>query len=471
MGAPPVDLRPSRGLLDEARQLARLGVPIALTQFGMTAMGFVDVAFLGHYDPSALSAMSLGHTMVWATLVFCLGVLTAVDPLLAQAVGAHDSGAVTRALLRGGVLAAALTVPATGVLWPAALWLDLLGQEPELVPHAAMYAQISTLGLLPLLWFDLLRSLLSARSRPAPQVWAILIGNALNALLDWLLITGRLGFPELGVAGAAWATVICRWLMLAALVVMGWRELWPHLRALGDPVMRRAATAVRPLLRLLRLGTPIGGQFAMEMGVFAATTLLIGCLDAASRDVGGLRLCGHQVAVQLAALSFMLPLGLGMAASMRVGWAVGAGDSAAAQRTAVVALGCGAAVMTVFMLLFLGAPAQLASILTDDPGVIAWAVLLIPIAGVFQIGDGLQVTAIGCLRGAGDVQSPFWINLVGFWCLGLPLGCWLAFPWGMGLGPTGLWWGLVAGLSAVALGLLVAVMLRFRQAAPRLRVD
>jgi MATE family multidrug resistance protein len=160
-----------------------------------------------------------------------------------------------------------------------------------------------------------------------------------------------------------------------------------------------------------------------------------------------------------------------MAAAVRVGWAIGRGDGDAARRTARAALLAGGAVMSGFMLLFLLAPGALAGLFTDEPGILGWALLLIPIAGVFQIGDGLQVVAIGCLRGAGDVRSPFWINIVGFWLIGLPFGCWLAFPWGRDLGPAGLWWGLVAGLFAVAGALLLAMRLRFAETAARVRVD
>ena len=158
----------------------------------------------------------------------------------------------------------------------------------------------------------------------------------------------------------------------------------------------------------------------MEMGVFAATALLIGDLDAQSGETEGLRLCGHQIAIQLASLSFMVPLGVGIAGSVRVGWAIGRGEPQAARRTALAALCCGALVMSAFMLLFLLAPEFLAGVLASDPRAVAWGAALLPIAGVFQIGDGLQVTAIGLLRGAGDVRSPFWINLVGYWAIAPP---------------------------------------------------
>ena len=468
---PTAPLQQARTFGGEVRELLRLAGPIAFVQLGMTAMGFVDVAFLGHYGAESLSSMGLGNTLTWAAIVFCMGAIAAVDPLLSQAVGAKDRPAVTLALVRGLLLATALAIPAIAALLPAATWLLAAGQPESLVDDAALYARINTAGILPMLWFSVLRSLHSAHSDTKGQVIAILVGNACNVLLDWMLIYGRLGCPELGVAGAAWATVASRWVLLLSLAWMSRHELREHAHLLREPALRSAAFAFAPVARLLRLGLPIGGQYAMEMGVFAATALLIGDLDAQSGETEGLRLCGHQIAIQLASLSFMVPLGVGIAGSVRVGWAIGRGEPLAARRTALAALCCGALVMSAFMLLFLLAPEFLASVLASDPRAVAWGAALLPIAGVFQIGDGLQVTAIGLLRGAGDVRSPFWINLVGYWAIALPLGCWLAFPWGKGLGPQGLWWGLVAGLFAVAAALLLVVRVRFGEVRGRLSVE
>jgi len=470
---PTQSQRRARSFGEELRELARLGAPIALVQFGMTSLNFVDVAFLGRYPGTALSSMAIGNTLSWAALVFCLGVMAAVDPLLSQAIGARDHAAVTRTLLRGAVLGAIISVPFVLLLLPADHWLEWLGQKPELIDDAALYARINTLGFLPFLWFALVRSLLSAHSRTGPQVTAILIANALNALIDYAWIFGNFGFPEMGVAGAAWATVTCRWVMLLLIVVLSGPELRPYLRDLSDAALRRSALAIKPLLRLLKLGAAIGGQFSLEMGVFAATALLIGTLDASvgSSEDGGPRLGGHQVAIQLASLSFMVPLGISLAASVRIGWAIGRSDQEGARRSMLAALLSGGIVMSGFMLLFLLLPGQLTAVLTDQPAIAEWAILLIPIAGVFQIGDGLQVVAVGCLRGIGEVRAPLLINAIGFWVIGLPLGCWLAFPWGLDLGPAGLWWGLVIGLFAVAGALLATVRQRFAQSRSRVRID
>lgn len=459
---------PSRSFGEELRALLRLGLPIALVQLGMTALNFVDVAMLGHHDPSSLPAMALGNNLAWAASMFCLGTITAIDPLLSQAVGAKDHAAVPRLLGRGAWLALLMSLPAAALLLPATFWLELAGQPAELIPVAARYARWQTLALLPLLLYGVLRSLLSAHARVLPQVVTIVVGNLANALLDWVFVFGRFGCPEMGADGAALATVLCRWAMLGLLLAFGWRDVRPHLHALRDAAVARAAFALAPTWRLLRLGAPIGAQFVLEMGVFATTALLIGNLDAQQGGRGN-GLAGHQITLQLASLSFMVPLGIGIAASVRVGWAVGRGDATAVRRAVTAALAAAIVVMTGFMLLFLLAPAEIAGLVTNQPEHVAIAALLIPIAGVFQIGDGIQVASIGCLRGLGDVRSPVLANVLGFWVIGLPLGCWLAFP--RGLGAAGLWWGLVLGLFVVAIALLWIVRLRLRREHHRLAVD
>jgi multidrug resistance protein, MATE family len=461
----------SQSIADEVRQLLRLGLPIAFVQFGMTAMNFVDVAMLGRHDEQAIPAMALGNLLSWAASVFCMGAVNATDPLLSQAVGANDREAVPRLLGRGALLAFLLTIPTALLLMPAGTWLELFGQPEALIPEAATYARLQAFGILPFLWYSVLRSVLSSHASLMPQVLTIVLGNLANAGLDWLLIFGNAGFPELGSTGAAITTVACRWLMLFGLCWFGWRDIGPHLRKLKDASVRARAFALAPLWRLLKLGLPIGTQFALEMGAFAMTGLLIGHYDAALGMQGseGPSLGGHQIAMQLASLSFMVPLGLGMAASVRVGWAVGRGDPDAIKRSVSVALVSGATIMSGFMLLFLLLPGELADLLVVHQDVKLIAASLIPIAGVFQIGDGLQVVAVGCLRGMGDVRSAVIANVVGFWILGLPIGYWLAFE--QDLGPAGFWWGLVIGLLVVAAGLLSIVYKRTAEKRGRLSVD
>ncbi|MGC6489156.1 MAG: MATE family efflux transporter [Planctomycetota bacterium] len=462
--------QPSQSFWDEMRQLMRLGLPIAFVQFGMTSMNFVDVALLGRHHRESLPAMTLGNLLTFSLMVFCMGAITAADPLLSQAVGARDRDAVPRLLGRTLLLSLLLSIPTAALLLPAATWLELLQQPAELIPEAAEYARLQTLGVLPFLWYGALRSLLSAHARIAPQVLTIVAGNVANFALDYVFIYGAFGMPEMGACGAGLTTVVCRWLMLFGLCAFGWSDVGPQLRRLGERQVRARAFAWAPLWRMFRLGTPIGVQFALEWGAFGAVGLLVGVLEtqAPGGSMGRL-IGGHQITMMLCSLSFMVPLGLGIAASVRVGWAVGRGDQAAVKRSVFVALVAAAAAMSGFMLLFLLAPTPLACVLAEHEEMVAVAVTLIPIAGVFQIGDGLQVVAVGCLRGLGDMRSAVVANVIGFWLLGLTIGSALAF--GADMGPAGLWWGLAVGLFVVAVGLLWVLRARTSQDRARLQVD
>jgi MATE family multidrug resistance protein len=279
----------------------------------------------------------------------------------------------------------------------------------------------------------------------------------LNAGLNYLWVFGHLGFSARGVFGSAWATTVSRWVMAVLLLALGWREIRKY-------VARRAPNLLdtRALGRMLRLGTPIGAQMVLEVGAFGTVALLMGWL-------GVVQVAAHQVALNLASLTFMVPLGVSSAAAVIVGHAVGRGDAAAVRRSTSAALIVGAGFMLGAGVLLVGAPGLLARLYTNDPDVVALAALLLPIAGVFQVFDGLQVVSIGLLRGLGDTQVPVVVNVVGFWCLGMPVSLWLGF--GAGYGAVGLWWGLVVGLVMVALFLILRVLQRQSRGLARVIID
>jgi MATE family multidrug resistance protein len=441
----------------EFRGVLVLALPVAAVQVGMMAMGVVDTVMVGHYAARDLAAVALGNLYFFTAAVFPMGVLMALDPVVSQAVGAGDHPAVGRALQRGALLAMVLGIPGALALVPGEPILRLLNQPPEVVPVASGYALVAIPGLFPFLAFIVFRQTLQAMGRVAPIVVTILLANLVNFFLNWVLIFGRWGFPELGAVGSGWASSFSRWLMFLGLVGLSWPLLRDYLRPIRPEVFQ-----LRPLLRMLRLGTPIGIQFGLEYGAFGTTGILMGWL-------GTVAMAGHQVALNLASLTFMVPLGISQATAVLVGQGVGREAPGSARRAAGAGLLLGAAFMAATAVVFLSFPGFLAHLYSNDPAVLALAAVLIPLAGVFQVFDGLQVVASGVLRGVGDTRPPMLLNLLGFWCIGMPVGLWLGF--GTPLGPRGLWWGLVLGLASVAILLLLRVRARMARALSRVIID
>ena len=423
--------------------MARLSLPVVVVQVGIMLMGVVDTIMVGRVSAEALAAVAIGNLYFFVLSIFGMGVLLALDPIVSQAVGANDRVAIARALQRGLLLTVLLSVVIGAGLLGAGPLLRLAHQPPEVVPDAAAYARVCIPGLPAFLAFGVFRQTLQALRHMRPIVITIIAANLANAAFNWAFIFGHLGVPPMGAVGSAWASTLSRWLAVIAIVVTA----WPWLRAYLRP-LRADALAHRPLGRMLVLGLPIGLQQQLEAGAFGVIGLLMG-------SFGTVEVAAHQVALNLAALTFMVPLAVGAAAAVMVGHAIGAGNALAARRAAVSALLCGAGFMCLSALVFVLFPGVLARLYTTDAAVLAFAAALIPIAGVFQIADGLQAVAAGVLRGAGDTRAPLVIILLGFWLVGTPVSLLLAFR--TSAGPVGLWWGLVAGLGAVALLLVLRV--------------
>jgi len=441
----------------ELRAVLSLALPVAAVQVGMMAMGVVDTIMVGHYAARDLAAVALGNLYFFSAVVFPMGLLMALDPVVSQAVGARDREAVGRSLQRGVALALVLGIPAALVLIPGEPLLHLLKQPLEVAPVAGGYAHAAIPGVFPFLAFIVFRQTLQAMGRVAPIVLTIVLSNLANFFFNWVLIYGRLGFPEMGAVGSGWASSLSRWLMFLGLLILS----WPLLRSYLLP-FRRDAFQLRPLGRMVRLGAPIGVQFSLEYGAFGATGILMGWL-------GTVAMAGHQVAMNLSSLTFMVPLGISQASAVLVGQGVGREDPGGARRAAGAGLFLGACFMAFTALAFLFFPGPLARVYSGDLEVLALAVALIPLAGIFQVFDGLQVVASGVLRGVGDTRAPMVLNLLGFWCIGMPVGIWLAFK--AHLGPAGLWWGLVLGLAAVSVLLLFRVRSRLARDLSRIVID
>ena len=446
--------RPQRA---DVRELFGLALPIAVVQIGMMAMGALDTVMVGRVSPVDLAAVAIGNLYFFGIAVFGMGVLFALDPVISQAVGADDDVGVARGVQRGFVLALGLCVVAMALLLPAGPFFAAARQPAEVIPLAAGYAHGMILGVFPFYGFVVLRQSLQAMGRIRAILLTVLFANLLNLLLNWVLIFGNLGVPALGAVGSAWGTSISRWFMMVTLLALGWSLLGPAIRPL-----RRDAWAIAPLVRVLRVGVPAGAQQWLEFGVFGAAGLLMGL-------IGTVAIASHQVALQLAALTFMVPVGVAQATSVIVGQSIGRGDPEGARRAAGAGLTVGVGFMAFTAAMFLTVPGPLARLFSDDPMVVAAAALLLPIAGVFQIFDGFQVVAAGALRGVGDTRVPMIMNLVGFWFVGLPVSAALGFR--TALGPLGVWWGLAIGIGVVSLLLAFRIVGRLGGDLQRLAID
>jgi MATE family multidrug resistance protein len=440
MEAPP--------LRDEARTLARLALPVVAAQLGQMLMGMVDIAMVGRVSVDALAAASIGNAFVYFTLLASNGLLMGIDPIVSHAHGRRDGRTAGIALQRGLVLAVLLS----GVL--AAAWsqapavLALLRQEPRLVEAAGHYVHVQIPSIVFFLAFGALRQQLQGREIMRPAMWATLIANASNALLNWVLIFGHLGFPALGLEGAGIATAVNRVVMFGLLV---WFVRAADLLEGAWVPWSREAFDRRGLLHILHLGWPVSLQMALEILAFSGSTLVAGWIGAAA-------IAAHQVTLNFAALSFMMPLGISQAAATRVGNLLGAREPDRAQRAAWLALAMGAGVMSVSAVVFVTFRGQLPRVLTNELDVVALSASIFPIAAAFQIFDGVQVVGCGILRGMGRTRPVAWFNLVAYWGVGLPLGVWLVLRQGWGL--AGIWWGLCLGLAVVASSLVVWIRAR-----------
>jgi MATE family, multidrug efflux pump len=448
--------------MDELRKLLRLAAPIAFTQAGYALMGLIDTAVVGRLGAPALGAIGLANGLFFAVAVIGLGAMMGLDPLFAQALGAGDPKRARQLVSQGLWLSVAVTAALALPIAALPLLLEPSGIEPVVARDARLFLWLRLPGLWPLLAFAGLRAYLQAAHRLRALVVATIVANIANLLLDIALVFGRFGFPALGAPGSGLATSLCSFLQLA---ILFWelREIRGHDTELLTPYagasaerstlfrardryqLRIVSPDLRDMKKALSVGIPVGLQMGAEVGIFALVGLLAGRLGARS-------LAAHQVAIALASFTFCAAVGVGQAGSVRVGWAVGARNTPAARRSGLIAFAGGAGIMSVSALLFWLIPGPLARMLSDQQEVISASVPLLAVCAVFQLSDGIQGVGAGVLRGAGDTRFAFLANVFGHYLVGLPIALWLGLWRGMGV--IGLWWGLCAGLTAVAAALL-----------------
>jgi MATE family multidrug resistance protein len=437
----------SRTLLrDDFFLTLRLALPLIIAEVGWMSMGIVDTIMVGRLPDSAVAigATGLGQSLYHSVAIFGGGLLLGLDTFVAQAYGRKDLHDARISLVNGLFLALALTPI---LMLAVSFWPPLMqhfGISAQLVEPMRPFLHALNWGTLPLLTYFALRRYLQAENVVLPIMFALISANVVNAIGDWALIYGHLGVPAMGITGSGWATCVARIYMAGVLAVT---LLWVESKRLLPQWTGAVHIDLRRVTALLKLGAPAATQILLEIGAFAAATALVARL-------GPVPLSGHEIALNCAALTFMVPLGISSAAAVRVGQQLGRRDSAGARRAGWSAIVLGAGFMTCSGLVFVSIPTWIARLFSPDPVVIRTGARLLLVAAAFQLFDGLQTVATGALRGAGDTKTPMLANFVAYWLIGLPVGYLLCFK--LGWGAVGVWIGLCAGLMMIGSGLLLA---------------
>jgi len=423
----------------------RLALPLIIAEVGWMSMGIVDTVMVGRLPDSAVAigATGLGQSLYHSIAVFGAGLLLGLDTFVSQAYGRKDLRDARISLVNGLSLAFVLTPL---LMLAVSFWPSLMrhfGISPELVDPMRPFLRALNWGTLPLLTYFALRRYLQAQNVVVPIMFALISANLVNLVGDWALIYGHLGLPAMGITGSGWATCVARIYMAGVLVAT---LLWVESKSSISSWRGLIRVDLRRITALLKLGAPAATQILLEIGAFAAATALIARL-------GPVPLSGHEIALNCAALSFMVPLGISSAAAVRVGQQIGRKDRDGARRAGWSAIILGTGFMACSGLLFVSVPTLIARLFSPDPFVIRTGAKLLLIAAAFQLFDGLQTVATGALRGSGDTRTPMLANFIAYWLIGLPVGYLLCFN--LGWGAVGVWIGLCGGLMIIGLVLLL----------------
>jgi multidrug resistance protein, MATE family len=409
----------------ELGAMIALAIPVVLSELGWVAQGVVDNIMVGRLGPVAIGAVALGNAVFYTPALFGIGLLLGLDTLVSQAYGRRDHDECHRWLAQGVYLACIVTPPIMVLLIGLSYGFTHFGVIPEVAVLSGGYLRALSWSTLPLLLYGGTRRYLQGVGQVRVITLTYVLGNLLNWLGNWVLIYGKLGFPAFGVNGSAISTCVARVGMAAAMLGFAWN----YERTRGHPLFEHwARPELERLRQLVRIGAPAAGQILLEVGAWNLSTFAAGYLTPVA-------LATHTIALNYASISYMVPLGVGAAAAVSVGHAMGTGF------------------MVFAGAVFLVAPGPLIKLYTHDPRVLAVGPSLLWIAAAFQIFDGIQTVSTGALRGLGETRVPMIANLVGYWVMGLPLGFILCFvlKWGI----YGMWIGLTLSLIVIASTLLI----------------
>ena len=426
---------------DQFKKLSIVAFPLVLAQLAQNSVSFVDTLMVGRLGNEAIAGIALGSNVFHFVSMVLLGVILAVSPIVSQATGANDISKSGRALRQGLWLGVILFFPAFILFWnayPLMIWID----QPEDVARAsAAYLKAISWGLLPCLWIMALRGYLEGQSNTRPIMLICFAGVALNVFANDALMFGRYGLPALGLVGTGYASTIV-YVSVCAMFLFYVSRKYKHTH-----VFDKVSKPDVPMMKeLIRVGVPISLTLAFEGGMFSAATFAMGTL-------GKVQLAAHQIAVQMASITFMIPLGFAIACSVLVGQAIGRQDADEARRAGQAGMIVCVAVMIVTGIVLWIFPRAIVSLFleidaSENKSVVEFAVTFLRIAALFQVVDGLQVAANGSLRGLKDTTASMILTLISYWLVGCAVGAYLCF--GMELGGTGLWIGMTVGLATAA---------------------
>ena len=417
----------------------KLALPLMASQLGQVVVNFVDNIMVAKLGPAALAGVSFANALYAICLVFGIGISFALPPLISEAQGAVDDRRILSYFKHSLIVNLAFGVFSMILLIAFIPFMKYLGQDPEIIPHAADYMYYSALGMIPFMIFQTLRCYSDGLSETLPSMIIIILGNLLNVILNYLLIFGHWGLPEMGTAGAALSSLISRVFMVFGILIIfrHWKNLWIYLSEVRFNMYKSSY-----FKKILSLGIPSSFQMTFELTAFSAAAIIMGF-------IGKIEQASHQIAINLASITFMIATGLAMASTIRVGNQLGKGNISKVKDAGYSAM----IQITIFMIVaaigFVLARHLLPTIYMDNAEVISIAAYLLLAAAIFQIPDGIQVITLSALRGLQDVKVPTFITFLSYWLLGIPCSYILAIT--LEWGPIGVWIGLILGLTISAI--------------------